>query len=146
MANGVAAAAMGLLAIDGTVCGTAVAMRKYRWEKRPLLVFAPSAAHLELKRQRGLLAGQTAGLRERDMVVIYVVGSTVSTQLGAGPGMSASALRSRYGISASSFRTILVGKDGGAKISSRAPLAVTRLFATIDAMPMRRQEIRRSSG
>jgi hypothetical protein len=36
-----------------------------------------------------------------------------------------------------------VGKDGGEKLSSSKPLAAEKLFATIDAMPMRRDEMQR---
>ena len=51
-------------------------------------------------------------------------------------------LRERLGLPADSFRAVLIGKDGGAKITAAAPIAPQRLFATIDAMPMRRTEMR----
>ncbi|MEM7774832.1 MAG: DUF4174 domain-containing protein [Pseudomonadota bacterium] len=120
----------------------AEAMARYRWKNRPLLVFAPSTDHPMLRRQKALLAGRTAGLRDRDMVVIYIVGSSVSARLGRAPGLSAAALRRRFGVAPGAFRAVLVGKDTGAKISSARPLSTVRLFGTIDAMPMRRREMR----
>jgi hypothetical protein len=36
----------------------------------------------------------------------------------------------------------MVGKDSGEKRSSSKPLAIEKLFATNDAMPMRRDEMR----
>jgi hypothetical protein len=38
---------------------------------------------------------------------------------------------------------VLIGKDGGDKLTSASPLDAARLFATIDATPMRREEKRR---
>jgi hypothetical protein len=38
---------------------------------------------------------------------------------------------------------LLVGKDGGVKLSSSSPLSASTLFGTIDAMPMRIDEMRR---
>jgi len=119
------------------------AMNGYRWKNRPLLIFTPTARNAAFQRQSRLLAGNRGGLANRDMVVIRVVGDRVLASGGRGPGMSAAALRKRYGVSRAAFRAILVGKDGGAKISSSQPLSTRRLFATIDAMPMRRQEMRK---
>ena len=119
------------------------AMASYRWRKRPLVVIAPDAASAALARQRAIVASHRGGMTERDMVVVYVIGGSISSELGGGPGLSAAALRRRFGVAPSRFRVILVGKDGGAKLSSGEPLSAGTLFRTIDAMPMRRQEMRR---
>ena len=60
-----------------------------------------------------------------------------------GDGAEAAALRRRLDLPATRFRAVLVGKDGGAKLASDAPIPPQKLFATIDAMPMRRDEMRR---
>ena len=39
------------------------------------------------------------------------------------------------------FTVILIGKDGGEKLRSNKPISFTQLQQTIDAMPMRRQEM-----
>ena len=39
------------------------------------------------------------------------------------------------------FKAVLVGKDGTAKQSYDAPVAAAAVFAAIDAMPMRQQEM-----
>ncbi|MEL7543525.1 MAG: DUF4174 domain-containing protein [Pseudomonadota bacterium] len=118
-------------------------MKRYAWHSRPLLVFAPSPGDARLKRQQQLLAGRAAALRERDMVVIFIVGDAVSARFGRTPGLSATALRRRFGVAKSAFRTILVGKDTGVKRRSSEPLSLNALAAQIDRMPMRRQEIQR---
>lgn len=130
-------------ALCAAMPGGAGAMSAYTWKKRPLVVFAGAAGDASLSKQRAIVAASRGGFAERDMVVVYVVGSEVSSDLGPGPGMSAAALRSRFGVGAGAFRAVLVGKDGGAKISSGSPLSAGTLFGTIDAMPMRQQEMRR---
>ena len=116
----------------------------YRWSKRPLFVFAGSATYAALAEQRRIVAGSRGGFSERDVVVVFVVGGSVTAELGGKPGQSADALRARYGVGKSEFKAVLVGKDGGAKLSSGKPLSAATLFGTIDAMPMRRDEMRRS--
>lgn len=48
----------------------------------------------------------------------------------------------RYGVSEDLFALILVGKDGGVKLTRNEPIALDRIFALVDSMPMRRREIR----
>lgn len=131
------------LAVTVAFADAAAAMSAYQWKKRPLVVFAGSQEDVSLVRQRAIVAANRGGMSERDMVIVWVVGDGVSADGGAGPGLSASAMRKRYGVGAGAFRALLVGKDGGVKISSAAPIAAGTLFSTIDAMPMRRDEMRR---
>jgi hypothetical protein len=42
------------------------------------------------------------------------------------------------------FQAFLVGKDGHTAISSEKPLSAEQLFARVDAMPMRQDEMRRA--
>jgi hypothetical protein len=121
----------------------ASAMTDYKWKYRPLVVFAKSEGVAPLAAQRRIVAANRPALVERNVVVIWVVGDSVSAELGPGPGVSACALRSRFGAGDAAFRVLLVGKDGGTKLSSAAPLGIAALNGTIDAMPMRRNEMRR---
>ncbi len=77
------------------------------------------------------------GLAERNLVVMEAVGT----------GPEATALRKRLRLPPEAFRAVLIGKDGGSKLVSEEPIPPQTLFATIDAMPMRKDEMRtRSSG
>jgi len=51
-------------------------------------------------------------------------------------------LRSRYGVSGDSFALLLVGKDGGVKLTRNEPVALDEICALVDRMPMRRREMR----
>jgi Domain of unknown function (DUF4174) len=135
----------GVVAISAlfAVTGAADAMSTYTWKKRPLVVIAPDDANPELARQRSVIAAARSGFAERDMVIVTVIGDSVSADLGSTPGQSAKALRARYGVSQSGFRALLIGKDGGVKLSSGSPISAATLFGEIDAMPMRVDEMRR---
>jgi hypothetical protein len=109
----------------------------YQWHNRLLIVFADDAASVPLAQQRAFADEERARYNERDLVPIEVIGDTVK-----GANDSAAALRQRYGVAANTFRVLLVGKDGGVKLQSSEPIAPQRIFGTIDAMPMRREEAR----
>ena len=70
-------------------------------------------------------------LKERDLVVLEALGA------------EGASLRRRFALPADAFRAVLVGKDGEAKIVAAEPIPIRILFETIDAMPMRRDEMRR---
>ena len=92
--------------------------------------------------QKRLVAQSKTGFVERDMVVILVSGDRQEALIGEGPGESAEVLRQRFGVPPGAFRSILVGKDGGVKLSSGEPITAAALFSLIDQMPMRLQEMR----
>ena len=94
---------------------------------------APWRRAPDLAVQRRIFAALGAAAAERDLVL--------ATYDDATP--EGATLRRRFG--GTRFRAILVGKDGEEKISSDLPLDRDALLPTIDAMPMRRQEMRRKS-
>lgn len=118
---------------DGSFAASEDPLAGYRWKSRVLVLAAPEAGDAHLQAQREALASARRGTAERDLVVVEAVG----------PGAEAARLRHRLGLPGNAFRAVLVGKDGGAKLTSAEPIPPQRLFATIDAMPMRRDEMRR---
>ncbi|MER2266350.1 DUF4174 domain-containing protein [Methylobacterium oxalidis] len=123
------------LALAGGADGAAAGgdpLAAHLWKARVLVVSAPGPEDGRLRAQRTILAEARAGTGERDLVTLEAVGG----------GAEATALRRRLNLPADAFRAVLVGKDVGAKLSSAEPIPPERLFATIDAMPMRRDEMR----
>lgn len=134
-----------LLILAATAIGAkdaAAASNPYLWKYRPVLVFAPDDGDAKLVRQKQAAEARADAFRERNVVVVYVVGNSVTQAFGPPPGAAASALRQKYGVAAGEFQAILVGKDGGVKLQSASPLSAERLSKVIDAMPMRRDEMR----
>ena len=103
-----------------------------RWKERALVVFAPARGDPNLAAQRRIFDQARAGNRERDLVLVQAVGNEPAAE----------DLRRRFGVAPDTFRAVLVGKDGGAKLSEASPIAADRLNETIDAMPMRQDEMR----
>ncbi|MEM9220963.1 MAG: DUF4174 domain-containing protein [Pseudomonadota bacterium] len=117
-----------------------------RWEYRPLLIFTPSGEEPLLSRQTTILADLGDELKERRLAVYIVESDRVYAAYGApAPGARARELRQRFRVPDDQFRVVLVGLDGGAKLSRNAPINAVDLFSTIDAMPMRRRELRERS-
>ena len=107
-------------------------LAQMKWERRVLIVAAPSAQDPALAEQRRILASWTAKGDERDLTIVEIVGDQVR-----GAGDTAPALRRKFRLPAG-FTAILIGKDGGEKLRSATPFPAAALEATIDAMPMRR--------
>ena len=103
-------------------------LERYRWQARPVLIFAPSPEDPSYRAATAQLTALRDGLAERDIVVL------VDTDPDAG-----GALRNRLG--AEGFEMLLVGKDGGVKMRAGEVIAPETLFATIDRMPMRQREM-----
>ncbi|HMQ58040.1 MAG TPA: DUF4174 domain-containing protein [Rhizobiaceae bacterium] len=57
------------------------------------------------------------------------------------PDEPANTLRAAFGIFEEGFTTVLIGKDGGVKYRAGEAVSARKLFALIDAMPMRKAEM-----
>jgi hypothetical protein len=111
-------------------------LRASQWQKRVLLVGAPTAGQADFQQQKKLFAAAAAQLQERDLLVLEL------------PYDQLSAADRQYWTrelkqSLTQFAVVLIGKDGGVKRTETQPLAPADLFGTVDKMPMRRQEARR---
>lgn len=104
----------------------------YRWKKRLLVVIAP-AGDAEALAQRRIVEAAAGGMTERDMVLVEALDdSTRSRQI-----------RNRLSADGTRFKVFLVGKDGHVALASDRTVSAELLFGKIDAMPMRRDEMRR---
>jgi hypothetical protein len=108
------------------------AIAQMKWERRVLIVAAPSADDALLSKQRRVLGNWKANGDARDLTIVEVVGDQVR-----GASDSAATIRRKYRLPAA-FTAILIGKDGGEKLRSAKPFPAAALEATIDAMPMRK--------
>lgn len=132
------AAVFALAATQGSAMDS---LSSFGWEKRVVLVFG-DAADRKLGQQIEKLVSRTDELRERDMVVIRVVGDDAQAVYGQSPPLDADRLREEANIAAAGFQIVLVGKDGGVKLRSGEIVQDVALFDLIDRMPMRRAEKR----
>ncbi len=109
-----------------------------RW----LLIFTPNTSNEDYAEQHRLLRNHETGFEERDLTTVLV---SETSDGSITPDESAEA-HSKYGVEDGGFAVVLLGKDGTEKFRSGEPVSANELFERIDAMPMRRHEIRERSG
>ncbi|WP_022822463.1 DUF4174 domain-containing protein [Hymenobacter norwichensis] len=114
----------------------ATLLKTSRWQKRVLLLCAPTSTDAALLRQRQLLSAARPQLDARDLLVHEVLLDNLSA---ADKNYVTETLRT----SGASFTVLLIGKDGGVKRRETEPVMPVSLFKTIDVMPMRQQEMKK---
>ena len=117
----------------------------FKWENRVLLVFVPEVDDTSYSKQIAYLQKHEIGLQERKIKVITVFRDSL---LGYQPSdqmqVVCTKIWERFMPSQAQLQTILIGLDGSEKWRTYFFNDIELLFDRIDAMPMRRSEIRRS--
>ncbi len=108
-------------------------LRSMRWQRRVVLVAAPSPADPNVVVQRHTLTDWAQEAAARDVSVVEVAGSGV-----VGASDTSASLRRRYHLVPGAFQVLLIGKDGHVALRSARPVDAATLRDAIDAMPMRR--------
>ena len=99
-------------------------------DKRQLLFFTQNKDTGLAEKQLAIWKEAQAEMEERDLTITVVTGNDL--------------LYKKYKVdSQTEFTVILLGKDGGEKLRTQNLLTTNKLFALIDAMPMRRQEMQK---
>ncbi len=97
---------------------------------REILLVAQSMDDPDILIQKKILQADEEGLTERDVIITLITPESDKKRFEK-------LMKNRKG-----FRFILIGKDGGIKLSSDKPVTLEQLFALIDSMPMRRYEVK----
>ncbi len=108
----------------------------YRGKNRVLVVFAASGRDPGFVAQNRLWEHEQAGFADRALVTLPVFAAARRSAPLAG----------KYGVIPGRFTVILVGKDGREAFRSEQPVSANDLYSRIDAMPMRRAEMREKAG
>ena len=126
----------------GPVQAAAAELGDYLWERRPLLVFAPTESDPRLVETMRRIEASRCDFVDRDMVLGRIVADGTSTLDGRVIDTDqAQRLLSEFGVGASSFSVVLIGKDGGEKLRVNAIPDLPAIYAVIDGMPMRGSEM-----
>ena len=137
-----------VLALAGVIFGfccnaMAVDLDEHRWRHRLLFLIAPEANDPVVKEQLQLLETRSDALMDRDLRVFQLFERGPS-QFENQP-LSAShvqKLRAELGVKRGTKALILLGKDGGVKWRAALATDLREIFMRVDAMPMRRAEMR----
>ncbi|MDD8021888.1 MAG: DUF4174 domain-containing protein [Paracoccaceae bacterium] len=120
-------------ALFAPIPGNEADLNEFIWKKRPVVVFADSAADPAFVEQMRLLQDRWPELAARDVVVI------ADTEPGI-PSATRLKLRPR------GFSLVLMTKDGQVSIRKPLPWDGREIMRAIDKMPIRREEIRNGAG
>ena len=125
----------------GPAQAMAAELSDYLWERRPLLLFAPSESDPRLVETMRRIEASRCDFADRDMVLGRIVTEGTSTLDGHVVDTSqAQRLVSEFGIGPDSFSVVLIGKDGGEKLRVANVPDLQAIYAVIDGMPMRARE------
>ena len=118
---------------------------RYRWQKRVLLINAGDDDDVEFVLQARDNNASLDEFEARDMVLVRLLDSPNATAgQRALSSREVEAIRASQGLSANDFCVVLLGKDGGVKMKRSSVTPMHDIYALIDTMPMRRQEMRRA--
>lgn len=112
--------------------GKASPLDEFHWKNRVLVVSAP-VGDPAAGEQRRIYQAAAKGMSERQIVLAEALDD----------GERSRQIRSKVSTDGRRFQVFLVGKDGNTALSSDKPLSADYLFARVDAMPMRQDEMRR---
>jgi hypothetical protein len=126
---------------SGLALDAARLMPDLTWKKRVLLVFSADERDAGFQRQESILQSINVGLDERDMTVIRAFADDRVVLDEQSHAQSAASFYQRFVVSSDEFRVILVGKDGTVKLDRDSAVSGADLFAFVDSMPMRRDEM-----
>lgn len=116
----------------------------HKWKNRVLIILADEDSSDQLDQQVNILQNDPEGLNDRKLVIYSVKGDTYRKGINANEWVHGSNTLESFKDKDSEdhFKVILMGLDGGIKINQSEVLSLDELFSTIDAMPMRRNELR----
>lgn len=121
-------------------------IENYEWKNRVILIFSPSFEHEKLEKQIKIFDQDRQGMMERKLKVIQITPNKMRIEKNSiSTKKNIEKIYQNFKVNTSSFRLILIGLDGGNKISQSSPITLNKLFGTIDRMPMRRSEIKRKT-
>ncbi|MCV7420470.1 DUF4174 domain-containing protein [Mycobacterium yunnanensis] len=129
-------------AVFGSATAVAAELGDYRWERRPLLIFAPTERDPRLVETQRRVDATRCDFLARDMVLGVLVAQGRSTLDGQPVDAGqASRIAGQFGVDAGAFSVVLIGKDGGEKWRTSEVPDTTRIYDVVDGMPMRSREM-----
>ena len=98
--------------------------------QREILIFGNEEHSSLVQQQLALFDKEVVGMKDRDIIITVIAKENL--------------LNKKYHIKEGSFTVILLGKDGTEKFRTEEILLPQKLFAIIDAMPMRQAEMNKN--
>ncbi|MCK0192864.1 DUF4174 domain-containing protein [Arenibacter sp. F20364] len=122
-------------------------LKQHRWENRVVLIVAQDEDSRAYQEQITKFNSLPKELKERKIIVYQVLPDRyklMNCQLKGEKNewITSPIIFDDFAKKGEEFKVILMGLDGGIKLEKTEVLTTTELFGTIDAMPMRRAEMK----
>ncbi len=114
-------------------------LSSYQWKNRILILNDGKG----IEEQLSAMDSESAGMEERDLLIITLKEDNAT--IGGRPlsKNDLDEIKNIYDIPTNEFKLILIGKDGTVKLQESRFVNPWEIFALIDSMPMRRNEMRK---
>ena len=116
-------------------------MDKHQWKNRVLLVYTDDINSEDFKNQTLILEEHEKELLERKLIV-YRFSKDIYNFNFEKKWKTSNSLYKKYVNNLKSFKVLLIGLDGGIKLTQNSVLKSDKLFTIIDGMPMRKRELK----
>jgi hypothetical protein len=116
---------------------------RHKWENRLVLILTDQSDNENYRKQVEELKNHLDGVNERRILVYHITPESYKTGLSDEKWQKAETDYAFYKKTDNQPEIVLIGLDGGIKLRANEFLSAQELFATVDAMPMRRQEMKR---
>ncbi|WP_372920515.1 DUF4174 domain-containing protein [Salegentibacter sp.] len=119
-------------------------IKDFQWKNRLVLIIAEDKENQSFQKQLAELQKDQDGLKERKLIIYKILPGKFSKGLESETWENDSVLYQKYKTNASGFQVLLLGLDGGIKLDQSEIISLKKLFNTIDSMPMRQAEMRKT--
>lgn len=119
-------------------------LSKHKWEDRLVILLTDKTSNKNYEKQLEKLLSDKDGLKERKLVLYHATPEKYRQGISeTGDWNEGSWLYDMYKKKDSDFEFILIGLDGTVKKRETSLISLAQLFAVIDVMPMRQEELRK---
>ena len=133
----------GIVLLVVTINGAAAYdLGQYQWRHRLLFLIASDSEDPGIATQRQWMQRRWEALLDRDIIVFQLFSDEGLVGDRALPAQAVRQLRQQLEVAASDRLVVLIGKDGGIKRRAALDTDLRDILLQIDAMPMRRDEIK----
>lgn len=115
---------------------------QHQWRHRLLFLVAPESDDPDLSARRHEIERRRDAMLDRDLRVLLLLPEQGFVEDLALPARTVAKLRAQLEVTPEDRLLILIGKDGGEKQRGELRTDLRDIFLRIDAMPMRRNEVR----
>lgn len=112
-------------------------LKKHQWENRIIVISSPTFDNKEALIQKNYFQSELAGLEDRKLKIYHITNGAYTIDFD-----SEILISQNSEIEIAGFNVSLIGLDGTSKYQATSPQPASIFFNLIDAMPMRKAEVK----